>query len=294
MKRSTHPPPSQQPELVGQWLATMRPSTQKAYAGDLRAFLVAAELTVDRLQRLDTGEVTAHLGGWRERLAQVLAASSVNRKLGAVRSFCIWLVTHRHVSWHRAPAVPYLKTARPARPAVSRAQVARVLHELDDTTARGASNAALIRVFWDLGIRLSEALGLTGADLNLDAEPPTISIQAKGGGRQELLLPRATADALRRLELRDSARVFALDERTVQRRIVALGLLSPHAIRRGGATNAHAAGVSLRCIQDYLRHERIETTAQYIQHDPAQAALRVSNVIAIERPQRQLPLKVEK
>lgn len=268
----------------------MSARTQQAYGADLARFLSASQLTIAELCQLSTGEVVAKLGAWRVSLSETLAASSCNRKLAAVRSFFRWLIAHGHAPWPVAPAVANLRTARPARPAVSRELVTRILTGLDGSTVKGARDVALIRLFWDLGLRLSEALELKCDDLRLDAEPPTIVISAKGGGRQQLQLPASTAIALGRVQASNGALLFALGRRAAQRRIAALGLLSPHALRRGGATAAHASGISLRSIQDYLRHESLNSTAQYVRHDPATAALRVSEIIAITPTPKVSPL----
>jgi integrase/recombinase XerC len=148
-----------------------------------------------------------------------------------------------------------------------------------------ARDAAVVTLLYGCGLRISEALGLTGADVPL---AQVIRILGKGG--KERLVPiipaaRDAVDAYLRLcpypvdpdgALFRGARGGALSPRLIQKGMetarAQLGLpatATPHAMRHSFATHLMTAGGDLRAIQELLGHASLSTTQAYTAVDAA-------------------------
>jgi len=143
----------------------------------------------------------------------------------------------------------------------------------------GARDSALITLIYAAGLRISEALALTGADLPL---PEALRVRGKGGKERIVpLLPAAreavaryaalcpyapTAEAPLFRAARGGAYTARMAQALMQRLRGRLGLPSsatPHALRHAFATHLLANGGDLRAIQELLGHESLSTTQGY-------------------------------
>jgi integrase/recombinase XerC len=148
-----------------------------------------------------------------------------------------------------------------------------------------ARDSAVVTLLYGCGLRISEALGLTGADAPL---PKTLRIIGKG--QKERVVPvigaaRDAVDEYIRLCPHDLApdkalfrgvRGGALNQRLVQKVMenarLQLGLpatATPHAMRHSFATHLLTAGGDLRAIQELLGHASLSTTQAYTAVDTA-------------------------
>ncbi|WP_126976915.1 tyrosine recombinase XerC [Frigidibacter oleivorans] len=231
----------------------------------------------------------ADLRAWMaaERAGGV-AARSLARKLSAVRSFYRWLSDRQGfdattVLSARSPR--YRRPLpRPLAPEAATAMVAAV----EDQAAEpwiAARDAAVLVLLWGCGLRISEALALTGAEAPL---PEVLRIRGKGG--KERIVPvlpaaRHAVEEYRRLcpfppdragPLFRGQRGGALNPRMValamERARARLGLpatATPHALRHSFATHLLSAGGDLRAIQELLGHASLSTTQAYTAVDAA-------------------------
>jgi integrase/recombinase XerC len=148
-----------------------------------------------------------------------------------------------------------------------------------------ARDIAVVTLLYACGLRISEALGLTGAALPLGE---SLRIVGKGGKERLVpVLPAARAAIARYAALcpfdlgRDGplfrgARGGPLSPRLVQgameRARLRLGLpatATPHALRHSFATHLLSAGGDLRAIQALLGHASLATTQGYTGVDAA-------------------------
>lgn len=149
----------------------------------------------------------------------------------------------------------------------------------------GARDLAVLLLLYGAGLRIAEALGLTGAMLPLGA---TLSVTGKRDKTRIVpLLPqvRAAIEAYVRLSPYGTARdapIFRgakggplsprLVRRAVQHARVRLGLpdrTTPHALRHSFATHLLGRGADLRALQELLGHASLSSTQVYTQVDAA-------------------------
>ncbi|TVS00670.1 MAG: tyrosine recombinase XerC [Rhodobacteraceae bacterium] len=284
-------PSAQMRDALALWLDGRRAMdaasdhTISAYAHDVGQFL---------------GFLAGHLGGAAglRQLAEVtqsdmrawmaaergngLGSRSLARRLSAVKSFARWLAEREDLDISailaaRAPKFPRT-LPRPLSEAAAR-EVIAVAPLQSRTDWTGARDAAVITLLYGCGLRISEALGLTGRDLPLG---DVLRIAGKGG-RERLvpLLPAARAAVAAYLRAcphpmtHDEALFRGTRGGPLSRRHIAkvmeqtrlqLGLpatATPHALRHSFATHLLAAGGDLRAIQELLGHASLQSTQVY-------------------------------
>lgn len=268
-------------------------NTCKAYAADVGAFLDFLSrhhgegLGLARLAGVTPSDMRAFLA---QEHGRGLSSRSAARRLSSVRSFIRWLADRQAFD---ATAVLAARSPRYQR---------RLPRPLTETAARdmigavsdqarlpwvAARDAAILTLLYGCGLRISEALGLTGAVATL---PETLRIRGKGA--KERLVPvlpvagSAVAAYVRlcpfpiadepRLALFRGQRGGPLNPRIVARAMevarAGLGLpasATPHALRHSFATHLLAAGGDLRAIQELLGHASLSTTQAYTAVDSA-------------------------
>lgn len=293
-------------------MSLIAPATRDALAtwlDHLKALGGASQNTLDAYGRDVAGHLAflgEHLGGvvglaplaritqtdmraWmaRER-GSGLGARSMARKLSAVKSFYRWLGEREGfeptaVLAARAPKFQK-KLPRPLAPNAARAMMDTVeLQSMKNWEA--LRDGAVVTLLYGCGLRISEALGLTGSDAPL---PPVLRITGKGGKERIVPVLPAARDAVDRYldicpyprepdsALFRAARGGPLYARHVQkvmeRARMQLGLpatATPHALRHSFATHLLEAGGDLRAIQELLGHASLSTTQTYTAVDTA-------------------------
>jgi integrase/recombinase XerC len=277
--------------LLEDWLAQGRARkgyadhTVEAYRSDVAAFLgflalhhagAGGAATIRRLAVSDLRAFMAHERG------RGTSARSLSRRLSAVRGFVAWLGDREGFDPTAALSArgPRLKPRlpRPLSPEAAREVLAAVETDPEEPWI-AARDAAVVTLLYGLGLRISEALGLRGAQADL---PEVLRITGKGGRERVVpVLPAARAAVADYARLcphrivRDGplflgTRGGALNPRLVQRAMerarLRLGLPStatPHALRHSFATHLLAAGGDLRAIQELLGHASLSTTQGY-------------------------------
>lgn len=275
--------------LIGERRAS--PRTGEAYGRDLAAFLAFLNEHLGAVPRLsDLAELQAR--DFRAYLAKRrsgpdgLSPRSAARALAAIRGFFRYAARRWGVKNDELALVAGPKLSRTLpRPVSERAAFA--LLDLaagdDDEPWIGARDAAVLALLYGCGLRISEALSLTGADAPLGK-----ALRVIGKGGKERLVPvlPAVSDAVERYRalcphaLAPAAPLFRavrggpLGPRAVQARMESLrarlGLpatATPHALRHAFATHLLAHGADLRSIQELLGHADLSTTQIYADVD---------------------------
>ncbi len=260
-------------------------NTRSAYRGDVAEFLAFMSHHFGGPQGLGalSDITTADMRAWMASARSTgTGARSLARKLSAVKSFYSWLATREGfeptaVLSTRAPKFQK-KLPRPLDRDAAKAMIATVeLQAQQDWIA--ARDVAVVTLLYGCGLRISEALGLTGRDAPL---PQSLRIHGKGGKERLVPVLSAARQAVDRyLDLcpypreRDQplfrgARGGALHARMIQGAVAdarrQLGLpasATPHAMRHSFATHLLEAGGDLRSIQELLGHASLSTTQAY-------------------------------
>ena len=237
------------------------------------------------LARLTTRDMRAWMAHERSR---GLGARSLARALSAVKSFISWLAERdgfdpTAVLSVRAPKFTQ-PLPRPLAVPSAEAMLAQVETQArSDWTA--ARDVAVLTLLWGCGLRISEALGLTG-----DMLPLRDNIVIRGKGDKERVVPviAPARDAMDTYlastpyppepgtPVFRGARGGALSPRIIQKAMAdargALGLpatATPHAMRHSFATHLLDSGGDLRAIQELLGHASLSTTQAYTAVDTA-------------------------
>jgi integrase/recombinase XerC len=215
-----------------------------------------------------------------DRRGDGIGNASAARELSAVRTF----LNFAGVEPPRLRG-PKVKKGmpRPVSPAEAIALAEDVAEEREGWT--GARDLAVLLLLYGAGLRIGEAMGLTGAALPLGT---TISVAGKRNKTRVVpLLPqvRAAIEAYvaacpyppaRDRALFRGARGGPLEpsqiRRAVRRARRRLGLsdrATPHALRHSFATHLLGRGVDLRSLQELLGHASLSSTQIYTAVDAA-------------------------
>jgi integrase/recombinase XerC len=270
------------------------PRTVRAYGDGVGAYLSFLErhrgeaVLTAALGEISAGDVRAYLA-FRRSGDHPLSPRSVSQALSAIRAFHRWAdrrlgIANAAVGLIRgprlAPGVP-----RPVSEDQARGLIEDAATDPDREDWAAARDEALLTLLWGCGLRISEALSLTGADAPL---PETLRITGKGGKTRLVPVLPAVREAV-------DAYLAALDARPgpnkplfraarggpysarhaqalMQKLRCRLGLpasATPHALRHSFATHLLGAGADLRVIQELLGHASLSTTQRYADVDAA-------------------------
>ena len=267
--------------------------TVEAYQRDLSSFLgfIASHLdtplhlgTLTALKPTDFRAYLAH----KRRGDAPLSPASIQRQLSAIRTFYRYLERRWDV---KNAALPLIKGPRPKRPLPKPLSISGAKDLISEGTLIStepwidARNIAVLTLCYGAGLRISEALGLTGADLPLGK---SLVLTGKGGKTRLVpILPAIRTAVQKYMRLTPytvpsnqpifrGTRGGVLRPEIIQKEVRklrgALGLpetATPHALRHSFATHLLAGGGDLRTIQQLLGHASLSTTQRYTEVDAA-------------------------
>lgn len=259
-----------------------------------RAYIATAERFCAFLSQHRGGPVDARIlklltpndlrGYLATRRAEGLGNASAARELSALRGFLRFVGgSGASVPQMRGPRV---KKGLP-RP-VSPAEALRLAQDVEDNAREawvGARDFALLLLLYGAGLRIGEALSLTGAVMPLG---DTLRVTGKRNKTRIVPILAAVAAAVQRYveacpypitkdaplflgarggplqpgvvraSVRSARRALGLPERT-----------TPHALRHSFATHLLAGGADLRSLQELLGHASLASTQVYTAVDAA-------------------------
>ncbi len=275
-------------------------NTIAAYRRDLTRYVGRLQASGVTLAQVDAGTIAAYLRALREDPQAPLSAPSAARAISAVRGL------HRFAAREGIAGDDPSRTVAPptlARRLPRALQVEEVLALLaaarvgDDPLA--LRDVALLEFLYGTGARVSEAVGLSVDDLDLDAR--SVLLRGKGGRTRVVPLGGYATDALGAYLVRARPALLsrtASSDRTgapgrasatsathlvfrnarggpltrqgawLALRAAALraGItraLSPHVLRHSFATHLLDGGADVRVVQELLGHASVTTTQVY-------------------------------
>ncbi len=236
------------------------PCTLAAYRSDLQEFARWAKVQDPAISwsTITKGFIEAFRS---ELQAKKCAVSTVRRKVSAIRSFYRFLQSQLGACENPARYVQTPKCAKLLPQVVDRAEV------LQAASCCDAATAALVVLMFSTGLRLSEALGVSIADVN-KAER-SISVIGKGSKQRKVFYSPVAARYLNAFAVGRRGRIFeGLQPREVRRRVgdafASVGRhVSPHTLRHSFATAMLSNGCDLFTLSHLLGHADLQTTRIY-------------------------------
>jgi site-specific recombinase XerD len=263
-------------ELVASWVQSLAsPHTQRNFERTALRFLEA----------LRGGIRNATIEDVREALAKItdgLSDATAQQYVLRVKS----LLSYGHKLGYMAFNAGVTIKIKPDQ---SRGQLAkRIMPEVDVKLLIRATHSRRDRVMVETlyagGLRISELVGLSWADVIERQDKVQLSVTGKGGRTRQVLLPVVVSAPL--LALRGDAGandpLFAshkgarrLTERTVgymlkraAKRAGIAGTVSPHWLRHAHGSHALDRGATLAEVQSTLGHANVATTSGYLHARP--------------------------
>ena len=276
-------------EVVSNWSAHLRDNrrmslhTVRAYEATglrLMAFLSHHYGGAPDLSRVEASDLRAFLAA---RRGDGIGNASAARELSAVRSFLIFAGGEAAMPRLKGPRVKK-GLPRPVSPDDVMALADDVAEQASDAWI-AARDWAVLLLLYGAGLRISEALGLTGAVL-----PLSEAMRVTGKRDKTRIVPvlGAVRDAIEayvtltpyppspHAPLFRGARGGPLNPAIIRRSVRAararLGLgerTTPHALRHSFATHLLAGGADLRSLQELLGHASLTSTQIYTAVDTA-------------------------
>jgi integrase/recombinase XerC len=280
-------------ELIRDWDAHLAHEKRRS-EHTRRAYIATAERFGTFLARHRGGAVDAHMlrtltpndlrAYLAERRAGGLGNASAARELSALRTFLRFVGgSGASVPQMRGPRVKK-GLPRPVAPADALA----LARDVEDNAREGwvgARDFALLLLLYGAGLRIGEALALTGAVLPLGE---TLRVAGKRNKTRIVPILPAVASAVSRYVAacpypiaRDAPLFLGARGGPLQPGVVrasvraarrALGLperTTPHALRHSFATHLLAGGADLRSLQELLGHASLASTQVYTAVDAA-------------------------
>ena len=245
---------------------------------------LGGEVSGEALLALQPSDLRAFL---TVRRASGLGNSSAARELSALRGF----LTFAAAEQGREASIPRLKGPKRPRSVprpISPDEVTSLAEDVEDNAREewiGARDFAVLMLLYGCGLRVAEALGLTGAALplgeammvtgkrNKTRVVPLLEPVRKAVERYAALCPYGIAKdqplfrgarggplqgEIVRLAVRKARRNLGLGERT-----------TPHALRHSFASHLLGRGADLRSLQELLGHASLSSTQIYTAVDTA-------------------------
>lgn len=266
------------------------PHTVRAYAATAARLLDAqmelgAKTDWPALARIDGIALRQQLA---RRRGEGIGNASAARELSALKAFLAFAREQAGLPDVAPPRMRGPRTKKGIPRPVTPDEAINLAITVEEDAAEdwiGARDRAVLILLYGAGLRIAEALSLTGADLPLGA---VLTVTGKGAKQRVVpLLPivrDAVADYLakcpwpvsRETALFRGAKGGPLSQGMIQKAVararVSLGLpdsATPHALRHSFATHLLGAGADLRSLQELLGHASLGSTQIYTKVDAA-------------------------
>lgn len=252
-----------------------------SYRRDLKIF--AEWLTSSRNKSLVAAEHSDLLGYLANRYQGNIKPRSAARLLSSLKRFYRYLHREGRIDVDPSLEIDAPKLPRGLPGVLTEDDVQALITTPDVRTARGVRDRAMLETLYASGLRVSELVSLSMAQLNLNAGV----LRVLGKGAKERLVPvgEEALDWLHRylsearsglLGARNSDALFVTTRgqamtrqafwNLIKRYAVAAGIrkkVSPHTLRHAFATHLLNHGADLRAVQMLLGHTDISTTQIY-------------------------------
>lgn len=271
----------QHAQLIGSWLASYSsPSTRAAYRTDVKLFLEFIET-----MGMDLFEVRRqHVNVFMRAREQVDSPSTLARRTASISALYRYAMSEDLIDRNPAAMIrrPAVDKDHSTSEVLTNSEAIKFLEAAKKHSRRAY---ALVLLLLETGVRISEALDTTEADLGADR----LRIRRKGGKTAIVPLPEKLRIVLRELTGTTGQEIARGDEvsrpifrtrtgaawkrtdaartlRSISQKADIGKVVTPHVLRHTHATLALSHGVPLHHLQDSLGHSDPRTTRRY-DHD---------------------------
>lgn len=262
------------------------PNTVDGYMNDIaqfQDFLIHSGHSKDdssvQIKQIDRLAVRSFMGFLYEKK---YSGTTMRRKLSTLSSFFRFMSREGYVKNNIAKTVPAPKMQNKLPAYFSVDEMFRLLDLPEGVGFLPVRDRALLELFYNCGLRISELVGLTINNTNLDSR--MIKVLGKGGKERMLPMGNHCVEALKTYIKARNAKIkqpgtnqLFLNNRGAGisvrgvRKVVDkyikqgnfAGGVSPHSLRHSFATHLLEGGADLRSIQELLGHSSLSTTQKY-------------------------------
>jgi integrase/recombinase XerD len=211
------------------------------------------------------------------------ATATIARRLAALKAFYQFLVREKRIKNDPTANLESPKLEKRLPKVLTVSEVERLLGQPDLVQPAGIRDRAMLELLYATGIRVSELVSLSLADVSLDMG----YIKCEGKGSKERIVPLGTIAIRSCREYLQAARAKLVKERPESalfvnhhgHRLTRQGFwkivkkyahdarvdkeITPHTLRHSFATHLLENGADLRSVQEMLGHADISTTQIY-------------------------------
>lgn len=261
----------------------LKPNSIISYRNDLNQLAeFAGTLGIKSWQEFNKGAIISYLG-YAGRIG--LSAASIARRMSSLRGFFRFLVRERVVPLNPSLHIESPRLYRNLPVVMSVDEIERVLNIVRLDGRNGLRDRAAMEILYSSGLRISELIGLTTANLFL--EVGHLRVSGKGGKERIVPIGEEAIHYVRRYMLEErpalandkSLDVLILNRfgrkfssmgifNLIKKRVTEAGItkhVTPHTFRHSFASHLVDGGASLRAVQEMLGHADISTTQIYTQ-----------------------------
>ena len=211
-----------------------------------------------------------------------MSASSINRKLSALRTFYKYLLKHGVMPADPMRKISGPKKRKPLPVFVKEKEMDRLLDDIDfEDSFEGRRDRLIIQLFYETGMRLAELVGLNDADVDFDAK--VIKVTGKRNKQRIIPFGEELAKAMqnylsereRAIPATSGAFITKVNGERIARssvqnivrvnlsKVTSVKKKSPHVLRHTFATSMLNHQAELGAIKELLGHESLATTEVY-------------------------------
>jgi integrase/recombinase XerD len=257
-------------------------NTILAYRNDLNQLCChLTTLGIEQWTQVTREHIAAFLSWMQEE--QIYRPTTIARKLAAFKSFFHYLCRAGIIVDDPVANLKSPRIQKDLPHALSANEIERVFQQVDQSTAWGKRDLAMLQLLYATGLRVSELVALNIQDIDLEHD----AVRANRYGHTRMLpiavgalksihtYVRETRPVLLRREHEPALFLNHHGERLTRQgfwliiksyaRQAGIATITPHMLRHSFALLLLEEGAELRCVQERLGHAHISTTQVYNQ-----------------------------
>ena len=263
-----------------------RPETRRAYENDIGQFFGTDEVVLPLARKATFMHVNRHI---RDLEDEGCKASTIQRRISAIRGFFDWLVALELIPRNPADAALIRKTRRSnasdrSITFLSRDQAKQLLRATEEAGESAKRDRALLLVLLHCVLRRSEAAAMDVEHIRPLGHYWVLDLpDTKGGSDQYVKIPAHVVDEIDSMKSHYGIKegplwrscsnrnrgdritgdsIYRMVRRTAKR--AGLEDIGAHTLRHTGCTLALESGATIEQVKTHARHKDIDTTMAYI------------------------------